>query len=207
MGDGHPITIHVVGTDTLYSTHNPSHKFKLKNLLLVPNLKRNLISVGQFTHDNNVYFEFHPSVCLVKPHGSSQVLLKGYRGKDGLYFLPTLTAESQVPAATSLSADVSVSASPVSHIPPTNSITSTINDYIVWHHRLGHANSRAIHTVLSLCKSPISSNNNSLELCKSCSVGKAHRIHSPPSTTQHHIELIHTDLWGPSPSPSSCGYL
>lgn len=111
MGNGHPVTIQSVGTTTLYTTHNPNLSFTLKNLLCVPTLTRNLIYVGQFTLDNNVYFEFHPFTCLVKSHVSKQVLLKGFRGVDGLYFLPSLAAVTQPTAAAALSVTVSPSSS------------------------------------------------------------------------------------------------
>lgn len=38
--------------------------FKLNNLLLVPAITKNLLSVGQFAYDNQVFFEFHPFALL-----------------------------------------------------------------------------------------------------------------------------------------------
>lgn len=43
------------------STSHPHTNFTLINLLLVPSITKNLVSVSQFAKDNNVYFEFHPS--------------------------------------------------------------------------------------------------------------------------------------------------
>jgi histone deacetylase 1/2 len=43
------------------------------------------MSVSKFAQDNNVYFEFHPSFCVVKSQASSEVLLHGVVGADGLY--------------------------------------------------------------------------------------------------------------------------
>lgn len=40
-------------------------KIYLNNLLMVPHKKKNLLSVSQFTSDNNVYFEFYPKYCWV----------------------------------------------------------------------------------------------------------------------------------------------
>jgi histone deacetylase 1/2 len=39
-------------------------------------------------------------------------------------------------------------------------------------------------------------------------MGKAHRLHSPMSHTVYTtpLELVYSDLWGPSPSPSKLGY-
>lgn len=41
--------------------------------------------------------------------------------------------------------------------------------------------------------------------CKSCYLGKSHRICVPLSYTTYTtpFKVVHTDLWGPSPHPSS----
>lgn len=46
------------------------------------------------------------------------------------------------------------------------------------------------------------------ELCSAWCMGKARRTYAPPLLTVHKtpFELVHTDLWGPSPIISSCGY-
>lgn len=66
------------------SSTSPSKPiFQLDNMLRVPNITKNLISVSQFFKDNNVYFEFHPFTYFVKePNG--QILLR-CKLKDGLY--------------------------------------------------------------------------------------------------------------------------
>ena len=40
-------------------------------------------------------------------------------------------------------------------------------------------------------------------------MGKVHRLHFPvvETKTSHILELIHTDLWGPSPTPSRAGHI
>ena len=58
---------------------------KLNNLLLVPSITKNIVSVSQFAKDNNVYFEFHPNHCFFKSRDSSKVLLIGILGHDGPY--------------------------------------------------------------------------------------------------------------------------
>lgn len=74
----------------------------------------------------------------------------------------------------------------------------------LWHRRLGHTNEQAIQTIFKLCNMPVS-RNSGVEICNSCCLGKYHRLYAAPSLTQHTapFELIHTDLWGPSPEPSS----
>lgn len=47
------------------------------------------------------------------------------------------------------------------------------------------------------------SNKSEENFCVACCIGKAHRLHSPSSNTQYTtpLELVYSDLWGPSPMP------
>jgi hypothetical protein len=65
--------------------------FSLKSLLHVPDIQKNLISVNQFTRDNNVPIEFHPFDFHVKDLRTGTLLLKG-SSKNGLY--PWLSSSS-----------------------------------------------------------------------------------------------------------------
>lgn len=66
MGNGLGASIHVVGYTKVHSKLNLNSYYTVTNLLLVPSLTHNLLSVGQFALDNNVYFEFHSFLCYVK---------------------------------------------------------------------------------------------------------------------------------------------
>ena len=68
VGNGQGLTIRHTGSSKLIFSRAA---FMLKHLLHVPHIKKNLLSISQFTHDNNVYFEFHPSffVCKGSSHG------------------------------------------------------------------------------------------------------------------------------------------
>lgn len=67
------------------SSSNPHTSLTLRNLLYVPSITTNLVSVSQFARDNRVFFEFHLYVCLVKSQETNQVLLQGCLDSDGLY--------------------------------------------------------------------------------------------------------------------------
>jgi histone deacetylase 1/2 len=54
-----------------------SQSLHLKNILHVPSVTRNLLSVNFFSYDNNVFFEFHPWYFLVKDRDSREILLRG----------------------------------------------------------------------------------------------------------------------------------
>ena len=83
------------GPDQLYvsngqglhiSFHSNSDHFKLNNILHVPSITKNLLSIHKFTLDNNLYVEFYPNFCMVKDIHTHQLLMKREH-KDGLYLL------------------------------------------------------------------------------------------------------------------------
>lgn len=58
----------------------------LNNMLYMPYVTKNLLSVSPFSKDNQVYFEFHVSHCLIKDSISHHVLLCDLES-GGLYRL------------------------------------------------------------------------------------------------------------------------
>lgn len=66
MGNGQGLTISSIGTSQFSSPFNSVVVLKLNDLLLVPSITKNLVSVSKFAKDNHVYFEFHASCCFVK---------------------------------------------------------------------------------------------------------------------------------------------
>ena len=63
VGNGAGLQISQIGPSILTPSKTP---FVLKQLLLVPEIQKNLISVQQFCHDNLVCFEFHDRFFLIK---------------------------------------------------------------------------------------------------------------------------------------------
>jgi histone deacetylase 1/2 len=90
IGNGQGLTISSAGSSSFPSPLMPHHSLTLNNLLLVPPITKNLISVSQFSRDNGVYFVFSADSCLVKSQANDAVLLQGCVGRDGLYEFPTL---------------------------------------------------------------------------------------------------------------------
>jgi histone deacetylase 1/2 len=66
MENGQGMKITRVGSNMFQSPFSPNTLLQLQNLLLVPALSKNLLSVSKFTKDNSVFFEFHPSHYYVK---------------------------------------------------------------------------------------------------------------------------------------------
>jgi hypothetical protein len=67
---------------------SPSRNFHLFSLFHVPQIQTNLISVNQFTRDNHVFFEFHPTCFYFKDLRTRQLLLQG-PSKLSLYPWPS----------------------------------------------------------------------------------------------------------------------
>ena len=63
-----------------------------------------------------------------------------------------------------------------------------------------HPNAKVIQKVFSFCNI-LTINKDLPDFCNACCIGKHHRIHFLDSTTEYTkpLELIHSDLWGPSP--------
>jgi len=90
VGNGKALPISNIGCSNLYTHQQPVSVISLPNVLHVPSMKKNLLSVSQLTRDHNVIAEFHATSCLIKDKDSRKVLLQGSL-KDGLYRLsPTL---------------------------------------------------------------------------------------------------------------------
>jgi hypothetical protein len=170
----------------------------LHNLLHVPSITKNLISVSKFARDNHVFFEFHPNFCLVKSQANIEVLLYGNVGHDGLYEFPHLKLQPPASCLVSSTSSFEPSSYPS---PVINTLCKSAQ--FNWHLRLGHPNPHSMQTILDLCN--IRSSNKNDMFCSACCMGKAHRLHSPLSTTQYStpLELIYSDLWGPAPVVSS----
>jgi hypothetical protein len=66
--------IHHIGQSKLHTT---SHTLFLRNILHVPSITRNLLSVRMFVIDNHVFFEFHPHFLLVKDLATREILIRG----------------------------------------------------------------------------------------------------------------------------------
>lgn len=90
IGNGEQLPISFIGKTYL---SDGCTTLNLENILFVPDIAKNLISVSKLAQDNNIYFEFHGDFCLIKAKESSQVVLRGVL-KDKLYQLDNVTSLS-----------------------------------------------------------------------------------------------------------------
>lgn len=169
----------VIGNGSLLSvtaTAQLLSSLYLNNVLVSQDLIKNLISVHQFTSENNCFVEFDPSSCSMKDLQSWKVIVRCNSSRP-LYPL-------QLPRATSLFADIS----------------STL-----LHRRLGHPGHEALtklSSILPACNKELS---NSLCHACQLGHHIRLPFHSPSLRASNNFDLIHCDLWT-SPIISISGY-
>jgi histone deacetylase 1/2 len=151
----------------------PSSKpLRLRNVLHVPAITKNLLSIRRLAYDNHVIVEFHPNSVFVKDLLTRAIILSG-RWRGGLYALDDPAVKQVFSALKASSAQ--------------------------WHARLGHPSSQIVHHILSRHELPSVSNKSTL-VCDACQQGKSHQLPFPVS--QHvptaPLELIYSDVWGPA---------
>jgi transposase InsO family protein len=159
----------------------PSSNFVLKNVIRVPSLIQNLISVHQFTRDNAVSIEFDPFGFSVKDLRIRHVIIRCNSSGD-LYTIPPVTDVSSPKALVS------------------SATTST-----VWHARLGHPGNAVFNKLQS--SRLIQCNKPNHRTCHACQLGKHVRLpfSSSVSSSKSPFELIHYDVWT-SPVVSTSGF-
>ncbi|MFS7960449.1 putative RNA-directed DNA polymerase [Helianthus anomalus] len=180
VGNGESLPILHIGSTKIYSPHKT---FTISDILHVPQLKRNLLSVQKFCQDNNVFFEFHSTFFAVKDTCTRKTLLTG-PSNNGLYSLcvPSIRPLHKV----------------------TFSAVRASQD--TWHRRLGHPHPDLLKSMLSLFSLPVS-NKSLSSSCTSCHMGKSSKLHLFPSTFKSNnvLDLIFCDVWGPAPIKSLNG--
>ncbi|KAG8496312.1 hypothetical protein CXB51_009046 [Gossypium anomalum] len=197
MGNGLPVPVAPVGSGHFTAA---SRVFHLKNVLHVPRICKNLISVAQFARDNQVYFKFHPVHCFVNDVKTGSILLVGHI-HNGLYKFD-LSASSRVSTTLTSPATVyatTLSSSVTSHATNLRTPTPSTAVFDLWHRRLGHPCNKIVISVLRKCN--IDASNIKLSsICLACQLGKFHKLPFSPSSTVYSapFELIVADIWGPA---------
>lgn len=123
VGNGKTLPITHIGINSV-STLQPNRSLILKDVLHVPNLTKNLVSISQFTRDDNVILLFDSTSCLVKDKSSSHVLLHGTLN-NGLYTLNVQPSNS-----TSASTKSQVPQESINTSTPTALITTTTSNVV-----------------------------------------------------------------------------
>ena len=162
----------------------------------------NLLSVHKFCLHNNCSCHFDANELKI------QDILMGrlfYRGLSKNEVYPIYSRNFLKPTAFP---STSVSPSPQftqSSCFPTGLHVNKFNNWLLWHHRLGHLSNKVLTNALSSvdasCILPITDSNTH---CKHCLNGKMHQLPFDKSDfkASKPLELIHSDVWGPAPTTS-----
>ncbi|GJX49056.1 ribonuclease H-like domain-containing protein, partial [Tanacetum coccineum] len=174
VGDGHSIPVTNTGHRILPT---PLKSLRLNNVLIIPHIVKNLISVRQFVRDNDCTIEFDSFGFSVKDFMTRRVLFRC----DSTGDLYPVTAPSPFPHAFLVSQHM-------------------------WHQRLGHPGSDVLCRLVSnnviSCnkeKPPV--------LCHACQLGKHVWLPFISSNTivSSCFDIVHSDVWT-SPIPSLSGF-
>jgi len=172
----------VVGIGTVQIKTNDGVVRTLANVRYIPDLKRNLISLGTL---ESLGCKYSAEGGVLKVSKGYLVLLKANR-IGNLYVLQ----------GTVVTGPTAVSSSMLE-----NDVTK------LWHMCLGHMSEKGMHLLSkqgSLGKQGISK----LEFCKHCVFGKQKKVSFSTAThrTKGILDYIHSDLWGPSKVASYGGH-
>jgi hypothetical protein len=159
VGNGNSIPITSTGSTIL------SDFLRLNNVLVSPSLIKNLISVCQFTSDNNCFVEFDPLGCSVKDLHSRKVIVRC--DSSGLLYPLQL---------------------------PTSTFHATTSSSL-WHQRLGHPSHEALSKLadsgISCNKTASDPLCHACQLGRHTHLP----FHVSSSRATRNFQLIHCDLW------------
>ncbi|CAI8585704.1 unnamed protein product [Vicia faba] len=82
--NGQNLTIQSIRSIHFYPRANPNYKLILTNVLHVPSITKNILSVSKFSSDNNVMFEFFSNKCCIISQASKKVIVEEVLDKYGL---------------------------------------------------------------------------------------------------------------------------
>ncbi|GJU21334.1 ribonuclease H-like domain-containing protein [Tanacetum coccineum] len=147
---------------------NPYRPLHLRNVLVTPNIIKNLVSVRKFTTDNKCTIDFDPYGFTIRDYHTRQTLLRCDSTGD-LY--PLHVAASAFALLT--------------------------NNHSLWHQRLGHPGDVVIQTLSSRGLVSYNKNKNTQHLCRACQLGKQTKLPFQQSTSivTSPFDIIHLDLW------------
>ncbi|PON46941.1 hypothetical protein PanWU01x14_247850, partial [Parasponia andersonii] len=120
IGDGTKLNITHTGSTNLPST---TGSFLLSDILCVPKMKQNLISISKLCNSNNMSVEFLLTHFFVKDLRTGAPLVRGFN-KDGVYEWPTQMSKPSVALTT------------IKTSPPN------------WHDHLGHPSKKILKLIL-----------------------------------------------------------
>ncbi|PHT71008.1 hypothetical protein T459_26112 [Capsicum annuum] len=187
------VSKHVIHTENGHTLPTLGIGFagNLCNVLYVPNLKANLVPVGQVV-DQNCVAKFSPNGCVVQNLKIGMIMATGRR--FGRIFLLESVHRHLHHCFLSISAA---------------DVTRSNKLLTLWHNRMGHPHSSRLHHMLKSCL-PVAHHihSNLLLAYTNCAGSKSHKLPFPSSSSTYKdpFDLVHSDVWGLSPILSRMGY-
>ena len=171
----------------------------LKKVLYIPDLRRNLFSIG-LASKAGLSFQTHGDRCaLYHNFGKGPKVMEGVQ--IGTLYKLSITPVPSSPVHQTSSTALTVS-------------SRSTTDITLWHNRMGHVNTQVIKKMSdnnSLQDFTISLTNDQLPVCKGCALGKQHKATYPvnPNKERSTIpgEVLHADICGKMSQPSLGGAL
>ena len=151
----------------------------LDNVLYVPALTCNLMSVSQFLEKQKYLISFTNKLCIIQDPSTRNLIGAGEQ-HNGVYFFI-----------------------PVRHLQANK--CSVKDTTMLWHHRLGHHSMKVVRSLPGIPSSVLNKSCN--DHCQVCFLAKQPRSSFPSSINKatESFELIHCDIWGSYNVASSCG--
>jgi GAG-pre-integrase domain len=143
----------------------------------------NLISLSKLLQDNpHLTIIFSSSTCIFKDLHTKIMLLQ-VLSSNGLF---------------------TISPNPSSTLPQAFHGSRVSSD--LWYHRLGHPSPTTTLQVINSFSLPC--NSKKISAYHECSIAKSHKLPFLPSISVSHapLEIVHSNVWGPSPICSNNGY-
>lgn len=180
IADGNILRAEAIGDIEIYSKPDDSGPLVFKDVLYLKDIATNLLSISKIVKkDKRVIFD--KNGCRVLDENNKVVATA--TEVNGMY---KLDAEK-------------CSSSPKAENPEKSCLLSKSADNVdLWHRRMGHLNAKSLRDLQDL-STGMSLKGNTIDMCRPCLKGKAHRLSFPDSDskTNNILELIHSDLCGP----------
>ncbi|KAJ4710707.1 Retrovirus-related Pol polyprotein from transposon TNT 1-94 [Melia azedarach] len=150
----------------------------IDDVLLVPNLDQNLLSVGQMMHKGYSLF-FKDKSCVISDSSGNKVVVMPMTDKS---FIIRWYSNTSLACKT------------------------VVDESWLWHKRFGHANFKSLKLLQEKCLvDDMFTVNICIEVCESCQMGKLHRFPFPSQAkwrATEKLELVHSDVCGPMQTSS-----
>ena len=182
IANGQSLSVEKVGS--LSIPLSDSTTLFLSNVLYVPSLSANLISVSQLVKQNYL-ISFSSLGCLIQDLRTGKVIGRGHR-KGELFVL-----------------DFGItSTSPTCFLAPSNTEINYANSiWRLWHCRLGHPHTSNLNSLFSsYVLNKLDHKSIIDKTCESCALAKASTL--PFYRSLNHassaFDIVHSDVWGPT---------